>query len=105
MIPLKKLDMQGAKFSRNDVLIVYRMGWKIEATPQIGFFQRNQRTCLRFFVAKSYTCSHFGHLSLRLWARCLPFIFGDVGSGEGAPSYTDAFKHYGRIRPMAGQRL
>ncbi len=43
MIPLKKPEMQGAKFSRNeDVLIVRRSDWKIEATQQIGFFQRNQ---------------------------------------------------------------
>jgi len=51
MIPLKKPEMQGAKFSRNeDVLIVRRSdlsacnaqaGWKIEAMPQIRFFQRN----------------------------------------------------------------
>jgi hypothetical protein len=42
MITLKKPEMQGAKFFRNeDILSVHRMGWKIEATPQIGFFQRN----------------------------------------------------------------
>jgi hypothetical protein len=41
--------------------------------------------------------------SSRLWAQCPPFISGDAGSGEGAPSYTDAFKSGGGVRPMAGQ--
>ena len=30
-------------------------------------------------------------LSLRLWGQYLPLISGDVGSGEGAPGYNDAF--------------
>jgi hypothetical protein len=43
MIPLKKPEMQGAKFSRNETyIIVRRSDWKIEATPQIGFFKQNQ---------------------------------------------------------------
>jgi hypothetical protein len=42
MIPLKKPGMHGAEFSRNEKLIARRSDWKIEATPQFGFFERNQ---------------------------------------------------------------
>ena len=42
MIPLKMLQMQGARFQRNEAyLSVRRSDEEIEATQQMGYFQRN----------------------------------------------------------------
>jgi len=41
MIPLKMSQMQGASFPRKGVLSVRRSDEEIEATQQMGYFQRN----------------------------------------------------------------
>jgi hypothetical protein len=44
MIPLKMLQMQGARFLRNETyFFIRRMGEEIEATTQMGYFQRNHK--------------------------------------------------------------